>query len=280
MPKYDVHSYRQIRVKVLGVEADGPQAAIESVEGNEAVDAEIRRLVNTEGATGPVADVEYQDGGVPVGWLVDPLDEDEEGHGDGIAYDAGRDLTPVLANDTSKLPSGAQSDALDSFGIDRAPIGAYLDARNVSARLDDVDPLAAGVHRMLDGADLADADLLVEAAIQKLRDLSRRIAERAAAERRGDARIPPSVARTLAEAGLTASFAEAEDDQVDDEIEIRVDGFDEPAGSIQLCGADGFMASTWTGRDMEARRHGVLQSNMDSAAADAIALLRRDSWIS
>lgn len=276
MPTYDVHSYRQIRVKACGIEAADPVEAIAKLENDSAFDAEVRRLVNVEGAAGPVTDVEYQDGGVPVGWLVDPHDEGEEGHGDGITFDVTADGDPILVTDWDKMPSPIQKQVVTTLGIDEAKISDYADSRNVALRLDAIGPLAAALHRILEGVDADMADVLLDGALCRIQALRTNIANEANGP---DARIPPGVVAALAPHGLTATFAEAEDESVDDEIEIRKPGVDEPIGGIQLCGRDGFMAGTWTSPAMDARRHGSFQRTAALATAEAIGMLKGDGWL-
>jgi hypothetical protein len=276
MPEYDVHSYRQIRVKARGIVADSPEDAIASLEGDEAFDAEVRRLVNVEGAGGPVVDVEYQDGGVPVGWLVDPLDAAGEVVGDGISFDVTTDGDPILATDRDRMPSPIQKQVVTTLGIDDSRICDFADSRNVGLRLDAIDPLAAALHRMLEGVDADMADVLLDGALCRIQALRANIANEANGP---DARIPPGVMAALTPHGLTATFAEAEDETVDDEVEIRKPGVDEPIGGIQFCGRDGFMAGTWTSPAMNARRHGSFQRTAALATSDAIEMLKGDGWL-
>lgn len=276
MPIYDVHSYRQIRVKTPGIVADSPVHAIAIVEADEGIQAEIRRLVDVSDASGPVSDVEYQDGGVPVGWLVDPLDEHEDGHGDGIAYDATQDFEPVLRRDPDAMPSEMQKEVLKTFNVDTASISEYDDARNVTERLDSIDPLAAAMFRILDGADDDLADVLLDGAVCRIQALRKHVADNA---NRPDPRMPPGVFRVLRPYGLKLTLSESDDDQTDDEIEIRKPGFDEPIGSIRFCGENDFMASTWTNPAMEDRRSGGFRRTAAAAAGDAVVMLKRDGWI-
>lgn len=281
MPTYDVHSYRQIRVKACGIEAADPVEAIAKLENDSAFDSEIRRLVNVEGGIGPVTDVEYQDGGVPVGWLVNPHDEEEEGHGDGITFDVTADGDPVLATDWDRMPSAIQKQIVTTLGIDEAKISDFADSRNVGLRLDAIDPLAAALHRILEGANTDTADVLLDAALCRIQALRMDIANKANGPDADapDENVPPGVVAALAPYGLTATFAEAEDESVDDEVEIRKPGVDEPIGGIQFCGRDGFMAGTWTSPAMDARRHGSFQRTAALATAEAIEMLKGDGWL-
>jgi len=276
MPTYDVHSYRQIRVKACGIEADSPEDAIARIEGDNDFDVEIRRLVNVEGASGPVADVEYQDGGVPVGWLVDPLDVDEDGHGDGIAFDADDELAPIRAHDASKMPSDIQKTVLVSFDVDHPGITDHHDARNVAERLVKIDPLAGALFTLLGGADADGADALLDEAVASIQTLRGRIADEA---NRPDPRIPPGVEAVLRPYGLKAVYCESTDEQSDDDIDIHKIGVKEPVGGIQVCGDNDFMAGTWTSAAMDERRHGGFRRTAAAAAEDAVALLKRDGWI-
>ena len=82
--------------------------------------------------------------------------------------------------------------------------------------------------------------------------------------------------------GLEARFVVAEDESVDDAIEIRRVGAgeDEDLADIQFCDDGCFCGNAWTSEARDARRHGGVHRTVKAAFDDALSLLKRDGMIS
>lgn len=84
MPKYDVHVYAAVHFSVRSVEAESPTKATEIVEAS----YNLPDLI----AKGEVVD----DENAPLGFIVDPLDEEGEIIFDETAYIPGRGASSYL----------------------------------------------------------------------------------------------------------------------------------------------------------------------------------------
>lgn len=90
----------------------------------------------------------------------------------------------------------------------------------------------------------------------------------------------PSILAVLDPHGLKALWVDAEDESVDDEVDVRIDGRDDEIGGIQYCGEGVWMANAWTGPDHQAMAHGVPTNDPAAAARDLVDLMRRHGWLS
>jgi hypothetical protein len=85
----------------------------------------------------------------------------------------------------------------------------------------------------------------------------------------------PSILPVLDPHGLTARWIDAEDESVDDEVDVRLPDSDEEVGGIQYCGEGVWMANAWTSSEHEAMAHGVPRTDPALAAADLVGLFRK-----
>lgn len=91
----------------------------------------------------------------------------------------------------------------------------------------------------------------------------------------------PEILPLLDPLGLVARFVAAEDESVDDAIEIRRtgDAEDQDVGDIQFCDQGWFGASSWTSEARDERRHGGLHRTVLAACEDLVENLRRDGMV-
>ncbi len=89
----------------------------------------------------------------------------------------------------------------------------------------------------------------------------------------------PTILPLLDPHGLTARWIDAEDESVDDEVDVRLEGSDEELGGIQYCGEGVWMANAWTSAQREAMAHGLPRTDPAVAAADLVGLLERHNRI-
>lgn len=89
----------------------------------------------------------------------------------------------------------------------------------------------------------------------------------------------PAVFHLLDPHGLVATWIPAEDDQVDDCIEVRLDGCEEDLGDLQLTLDGTWIANVWTDARQEARAHAVARRDVSDATKDLIGLLERHNRI-
>lgn len=85
----------------------------------------------------------------------------------------------------------------------------------------------------------------------------------------------PSILPVLDRHGLIARWVEAEDESVDDEVDVRIAVSDEEIGGIQYCGEGVWMAGAWTSAAHDAMAHGTPRLDPAAAATDLVDLLAR-----
>jgi hypothetical protein len=85
----------------------------------------------------------------------------------------------------------------------------------------------------------------------------------------------PRVIGILGDVGLVAAWEPAEDDTVDDCIDVRTAGAEDELGSLQYGLDRRWTANAWTGPERTAMAHGALRSRAEDAASDLVDLLRR-----
>lgn len=95
MPSYNVHTYAVVRIKVAGVEAETPEAAISLLNKDNKHLLEASRLIFRDEPKSQIDQIELDDGSQPVGYLVDLVDNGEIT--DSVSYDvnAKGDLVPI-----------------------------------------------------------------------------------------------------------------------------------------------------------------------------------------
>jgi hypothetical protein len=270
MRSYDVHVYAQVRIKIEGVEAEDPKAAIGAIAEDEDLLSEIHRLIDVDNAGGRIASIEFQGEAIPEGWLVDPKDENEAGHGDGITFDADPDGNPVLMFDPSNMPNPMQLLWAASTQHD---VKGHADARGAASAISRTAALDGALFEELSKhADAASADAAIAAIIEKLQSFRKAVSK---SDGRADWRIPVGVADALKPHGMVASFVEAEDGGVDDAIEIRRESDGAEMADVQICQDGSYCAGMWTDDRQLARAYGHPQTTAALAAEDAVALLKR-----
>lgn len=91
----------------------------------------------------------------------------------------------------------------------------------------------------------------------------------------------PEILPLLDPYGLEARFVAADDDSVDEAIEIRRvgGGEDEDLGDIQFCDQGWFCGNNWTNETRDERRHGGVHRTVLAACQDLISNLRQDGMI-
>lgn len=113
MPKFDVHSYCTVRIKIEGVEADSHEAAIAAVEADFNLKRRIDRIISYDRPGEQISAIELDEAPAS-GFLVDVCGDDD--FTDSLSFDIDKNGNPirsqVLQKSTYTIPESESEDEI------------------------------------------------------------------------------------------------------------------------------------------------------------------------